>query len=42
MLYVGVTGAAARPLEELLDILRDVADIGPFMQEDAAASASRG
>jgi serine-type D-Ala-D-Ala carboxypeptidase/endopeptidase (penicillin-binding protein 4) len=38
--YVGVTGATATTIEELVDVLRDVADIGAFMQEDAAASAS--
>ena len=40
--YVGVTGATARTIEELVGVLRDVADIGAFMQEDAAASASSG
>jgi serine-type D-Ala-D-Ala carboxypeptidase/endopeptidase (penicillin-binding protein 4) len=38
--YVGVTGATATTIEELVDVLRDVADISAFMQENAAASAS--
>jgi serine-type D-Ala-D-Ala carboxypeptidase/endopeptidase (penicillin-binding protein 4) len=38
--YVGVTGATATTIEELVDVLRDVADIGAFMQEGAAASAT--
>jgi serine-type D-Ala-D-Ala carboxypeptidase/endopeptidase (penicillin-binding protein 4) len=36
--YVGVTGATAATIDELITVLQDVADIAAFMQENAASA----